>query len=545
MNKDRFSRKDSDIINSINDCPESITIFKKERRAMKTRTLIMVIVVLVACLFSVASGQVPQMMNYQGVLTDSLGNRLDGSYNMTFSLYDTSDGGIPLWIESQYEIFVEQGVFNVLLDIPDSVWAPPQPEMNPRRYLGVSISAHPEMNPRRQIGSVPYAYRAGGDGDWFYPGDGTTPSNRGYVYLHSDDWGIARNSRSSLLGGFKNSHTNLGVDCITGSSTEPNNGYCTAGGGVLNTASGEAATVTGGYGNTAAGDFSLAAGKQVIVDKLADHTFAFGYDFNTSASHAVIFMDTHTPIKVGIGTTSPAYELDVEGTAQIWGFVMPPGASNGYVLTSDISGVGTWQAPAGGIGGSGTTKYISKFTGSTTIGNSVIYETSGYVGIRTTDPALDHPWGSTPHQLNVRSPGGTVPLHLYQEATPSGTPSLIDFSNYNGTTHQKLGQIGTYGNGNELTVVGKDGLVLLADFPPKLGLYVKSSSGNVGIGTTSPTAKLDVNGSTGYNQVRMRSSYTPTGTGDPNGNVGDIAWDNNYFYVKTNAGWKRVALSTW
>ncbi len=32
--------------------------------------------------------------------------------------------------------------------------------------------------------------------------------------------------------------------------------------------------------------------------------------------------------------------------------------------------------------------------------------------------------------------------------------------------------------------------------------------------------------------------------GDPNGNIGDIAWSNDYFYVKTAAGWKRAALST-
>ncbi len=66
--------------------------------------------------------------------------------------------------------------------------------------------------------------------------------------------------------------------------------------------------------------------------------------------------------------------------------------------------------------------------------------------------------------------------------------------------------------------------------------------GNVGIGTSSPTAKLDVDASSGYNQLRMRTSYTPTGTADSNGNVGDIAWDNSYIYIKTTAGWKRTAL---
>ena len=75
--------------------------------------------------------------------------------------------------------------------------------------------------------------------------------------------------------------------------------------------------------------------------------------------------------------------------------------------------------------------------------------------------------------------------------------------------------------------------------------YDSGTEIKVGVQTTNPTARLDVNSSTGFNQIRMRASYTPTGTSDTNGNVGDIAWDNNYFYVKTSAGWKRTALGTW
>jgi hypothetical protein len=59
------------------------------------------------------------------------------------------------------------------------------------------------------------------------------------------------------------------------------------------------------------------------------------------------------------------------------------------------------------------------------------------------------------------------------------------------------------------------------------------------------TTTLDVNGATGYDQLRMRTSYTPTGTSDPNGSTGDIAWDDDYVYIKTNAGWKRKQLESW
>ncbi len=62
--------------------------------------------------------------------------------------------------------------------------------------------------------------------------------------------------------------------------------------------------------------------------------------------------------------------------------------------------------------------------------------------------------------------------------------------------------------------------------------------------TSTPTSSIDVTGTTGYSQFRMRTSYTPTATADTNGNVGDFSWDGNYFYIKTPAGWKRSALTT-
>jgi len=49
---------------------------------------------------------------------------------------------------------------------------------------------------------------------------------------------------------------------------------------------------------------------------------------------------------VGIGTTTPAYKLDVDGTVSMTGFKMASGTTDGYVLTTDANGVGTWQAAA-------------------------------------------------------------------------------------------------------------------------------------------------------------------------------------------------------
>ena len=76
-------------------------------------------------------------------------------------------------------------------------------------------------------------------------------------------------------------------------------------------------------------------------------------------------------------------------------------------------------------------------------------------------------------------------------------------------------------------------------------LFIKGKStnrGNVGINNGDPTSKLDISGTTGYQQLRLRNSYTPTTSGDTNGEIGDISWDDNYIYVKTNSGWGRSSL---
>lgn len=72
--------------------------------------------------------------------------------------------------------------------------------------------------------------------------------------------------------------------------------------------------------------------------------------------------------------------------------------------------------------------------------------------------------------------------------------------------------------------------------------YVKGQTGRLS-NNSSPTALLDIGNATGYNQFRLRVSYTPTSSSDSNGNIGDIAWDVNYIYVRTASGWKRTTLS--
>jgi hypothetical protein len=66
----------------------------------------------------------------------------------------------------------------------------------------------------------------------------------------------------------------------------------------------------------------------------------YGQDLTGATTERLVIDNTGN---VGIGTSSPAARLDVAGTAEVDSFKMPTGASDGYILTSDGAGAGTWQ----------------------------------------------------------------------------------------------------------------------------------------------------------------------------------------------------------
>jgi hypothetical protein len=100
---------------------------------------------------------IPQLISYQGRLTDAAGNPLTGDYDMRLCLYDVPSGGSALWCEDQ-TVSVTHGVFSVLLGSSTSI---PQALFDgPGLYLGVKVGSDDEMTPRGRVVSVGYAYRA-------------------------------------------------------------------------------------------------------------------------------------------------------------------------------------------------------------------------------------------------------------------------------------------------------------------------------------------------------------------------------------------------
>ena len=71
---------------------------------------------------------------------------------------------------------------------------------------------------------------------------------------------------------------------------------------------------------------------------------------------------------------------------------------------------------------------------------------------------------------------------------------------------------------------------------------VISQNGNTGLGTEKPEALLDIKSPIGIGQLRLQTPFTPSGTKDATGKIGELAWDNNYLYIKTATGWMRADL---
>ena len=108
-------------------------------------------------LISGGFGQVPQVMNYQGYLTDAAGVAVsNGNYQLSFTIYDAESGGTALWTETHAGVQVSKGLFNVILGSITPITL----SFDKPYWLGVKVSTESELAPLMRLTTNAYSFRA-------------------------------------------------------------------------------------------------------------------------------------------------------------------------------------------------------------------------------------------------------------------------------------------------------------------------------------------------------------------------------------------------
>jgi hypothetical protein len=309
----------------------------------------------------------------------------------------------------------------------------------------------------------------------------------------------------------------------------------------------------------AAGSLTVTNGYGLLLNDLNE----YGYPSTGAGALSItnrwgIYQDSTTDSNylggsVLIGTTTNAgYKTDINGTLRAVSTVtLSSLAGTGTrMVVADATGILSTQAipGGGGISGSGTTNYVAKFTGASSIGDSSIFDNGTNVGIGTASPAaildiqaatgfvkLTSTTGTNRAYYQAVNSGGAFNLGLESSAggailSTSPAYSLV-LTNYaanplilgvNSTEAVRIFSnqnvaIGTTTNtGYKFTVRGGDvslGSNSILDWGAGNARIVNSTydltfqnyngvsivetaritgAGNVGIGTTAPTERLDV-----------------------------------------------------
>ena len=230
---------------------------------------------------------------------------------------------------------------------------------------------------------------------------------------------------------------------------------------------------------------------------------------------------------IGIGTTSPTQKLHVDGNALVSAEKYYYTAGTGAGFGSDSSGnFKIRQNDADLIFGSGNNIGIG-----VTSPLAKLHVRSAFAGSFTYDTSADD------FIVESNANGGLT------IATASANTGRIIFASPNDPTGAELSynssgslmKIGTTGGGGILALQSGNGVEAMRIL----------ANGNIGIGTASPTQKLEVDGEVLSDGYRLAAMQTAPAARNSTGTLGEIIIDGDHLYVcyATNA-WSRVALET-
>ncbi|MDB4664717.1 tail fiber domain-containing protein [Verrucomicrobia bacterium] len=278
---------------------------------------------------------------------------------------------------------------------------------------------------------------------------------------------------------------------------------------------------------------------------------------------------------VGINTTSPQHALHVSGDAQISGYLYDSQNSTGeagYILASEEGGPQWKQIEdvLSGVGGSGAANYVARWADEDTLTSGVLYDNGTNAGAGTISPLgkLDvlRSSSATPGLIARSNKDGAKMNFAYTNTNSMGE---IGMSYYNATGGMEL-WVGGNLNSNSASHVGPT--QQHTDSPSWYSLYkthidsdfyqIKRISttgsystpfhingdGKVGIGTTSPSQKLEVNGGRVFINNGTNISPDTSGNGQlsitGSGYTGYITLDGTSMFVGHNSSARDLRLQT-